>query len=923
MSVQLIVLPQVNPDGTFTFTATANTLEFVGDSNLNGVVPGGTNGFSQSSQLVGALGMKPPIINKWIRWKTSSAPMYPNFVGGVLELNSNTGSYSKVGLYQLIDNLTPGTSYDIEITFLFGATNSDPTGELIIGNYSGAQTNLGNPAYDTLGASLFVTTGLYPSTVIQETFTAFNTSEILSVIYRGNAGKKIGITKISIKQSQTTANQIYTDINDGQVIVDLYEDTSIPLTLNIDEFKNAAEKPASYSKSFRLPATKRNNQIFSSAFDVTRSTKADLLSFNPHKKTHIRLKEDGYTIFEGLLRLIDISEKDGEVSYNVNLFSDTVSLKDILSNKKLADIDYSELEHTYNSINIENSWTGVLALTNPLALDSHAGTSGASTTSVLKYPLCDWTGTFTIFNPNGFSMQTLEDGFRPWINVKYLVDRIFSDAGYYYDSTFLNTDYFNKLYIDFNSGGDTHGGFLIVKQGSDNSVNYNDNWTAAYTGYTNLKFAEDINNEKLKSQYWTNDHTFTATRNNQQIIMQWGVKLKNYGTGSRSLNIRIRIFNSNGTAVGNAPGSFVAYTMSAGEVWTYSGNAAVFLDDGQYMQMQFVGAADVDKVRQYDDNPNDLDWWKFIVIDENIDDYKLSNSLRGSMSQWDLISGIIKMFNLLVMPSSDGLFNIEPYVNIFQHYTSTNDVEIIDWTDKVNAQEYKLTPMTTLKKKQIFTYKEDSKDYLSSEYSSLLDGYLFGTHTREETDNDFVSGESKIELPFAPTIDKPIFGTSFICPAIFSKKGDDDFSDFESNPRILFDNGVRTGSSGYGYQSPVQNHTTAQFSNETDYLFFSHYERGTPLTGTEDKNYNFGTCQTLGFGPLPSETLYSEYWQPYIDDLYDNDTRQLKLKINLYPSDVSGFRFYDLIQIKNRLYRVNKINYKPGAMSDVELILLG
>jgi hypothetical protein len=233
--------------------------------------------------------------------------------------------------------------------------------------------------------------------------------------------------------------------------------------------------------------------------------------------------------------------------------------------------------------------------------------------------------------------------------------------------------------------------------------------------------------------------------------------------------------------------------------------------------------------------------------------------------------------------------------------------------------------MTTLKKHHIFTYKKDSKDYLSSEYSALVDGYLFGTHTREETDNDFVSGETKIELPFAPTIDKPLFGSSqFIVPAIFSKKGDDEFSDFESLPRILFDNGVYTGQlNGYGYTSPVQNHGTAKFTNETDFLFFSHYERIVPVTGNEDKNYNFGICQTLGHGPLPSETLYSEYWQPYIDDLYDADTRQLKLKINLYPSDVSGFRFYDQIRIKNRLYRVNKINYRPGAMSDVELILLG
>lgn len=925
MSVQLIVLPQVNPNGTYTFTATANTLEFVGDSGLNGAAIG-TIG---TSSLAGCMGGQPPIINAWKRWKTSNCPIFPHFFGGLLNLSSNTGSgntgFSKTGLYQLIDNLTPGSDYDIEIT-LDSTSGSDPTGQLIIGNYTGVQTNIGNSGFDTLGASLFVTTGLSPSQVIQQTFTAFSTTELLAVTYRANSNQKMVITKISVKQTQTAANQIYDDFNDGQVLVDLYEETSIPLTLNIDEFKNAAEKPTSYSKSFRLPATKRNNQIFSSAFDVTRSVKDDLLSFNPYKKTHIILKEDGYTIFKGLLKLIDISENNGEVSYNVNLFSDTTSLKDLLSNKKLGDIDYTELEHEYTSINIENSWTGALALTNTIGLNSFAGTSGASTTSVLKYPLCDWTGTFTLASGgNGFSMETLEDAFRPWINVKYLVDRIFSDAGYFFDSTFLNTDYFNKLYIDFNSGGHTHGGYLEVKQGSDNSVNANDNWTAAYTGYTDLKFAENINSDKLKSQYWTDDKKFTATRNNQQIFMHWGVRLKNHGSGQRSIYIRIRIFNADNTASGNVPGSFQAVTINGNSEWVYTGTATIFLNDGQYMKMQFVGAANVDKVRQFDDNIHNLDFWTFRVLDEKIDDYKLSNSLRGSMSQWDLISGIIKMFNLLVMPASPNSFTIEPYVDTFQHYTSTNDVEILDWTDKVDAQEYKLTPMTTLKKNHIFTYKKDSKDYISTEYSDLLDGYLFGTHNREETDHDFVTGETKIELPFAPTIDKHLFTTSQFCvPAIFAKKGDNEFSDFENVPRILFDNGVYTGQlNGYGYTSPVQNHGTAQFTNEKDFLFFSHYQKDQPSAGTEDKNYNFGSCQTLGLGPLPSETLYSEYWQPYIDDLYDADTRQLKLKINLYPSDVSGFRFYDQIRIKNRIYRVNKINYKPGDMSDVELILLG
>ena len=60
-------------------------------------------------------------------------------------------------------------------------------------------------------------------------------------------------------------------IDNGQVILDLYEDEDLPLTLSVDDFKNVAEKVQSYSKAFNLPATKRNNRIFDQVFEVTRS----------------------------------------------------------------------------------------------------------------------------------------------------------------------------------------------------------------------------------------------------------------------------------------------------------------------------------------------------------------------------------------------------------------------------------------------------------------------------------------------------------------------------------------------------------------------------------------------------------------------------------------------------------------------------
>ena len=48
----------------------------------------------------------------------------------------------------------------------------------------------------------------------------------------------------------------------------------------------------------------------------------------------------------------------------------------------------------------------------------------------------------------------------------------------------------------------------------------------------------------------------------------------------------------------------------------------------------------------------------------------------------------------------------------------------------------------------------------------------------------------------------------------------------------------------------------------------------------------------------------------------------MTLKVNLNASDVHDFDFANKVMIKNRKYRVNKIEYKPNDLSTVEFILI-
>ena len=103
---------------------------------------------------------------------------------------------------------------------------------------------------------------------------------------------------------------------------------------------------------------------------------------------------------------------------------------------------------------------------------------------------------------------------------------------------------------------------------------------------------------------------------------------------------------------------------------------------------------------------------------------------------------------------------------------------------------------------------------------------------------------------------------------------------------------------------------------------FSHLST-IPSASTTSANYLYGTGQLVSpVGAAPSDNLFSTYWLPYYSELYDADTRIMRLKVNLNAADINTFKFSDTVFIKNRVFRVNKIDYKPNDLATVEFILI-
>jgi len=904
MSVQLIVFPQ-----------TPLTNEFVVDgTNFNTINTSDSYDSSISGNVIlDVITNQPPSpTNTWFRFRTTSlgTPTLPTETSSNLTLYSTT-TLTFSGVYQKLSNLVVGATYEMTIDL-----STTGTGSVLTSAYNGT-TLISQP--------------LHSANLSQITFswTAASTDDTIVISYYNGAVDNIVISNISVSQQGIIPTTIYTALQDGQVICDLYEDEDIPLTLNVDNFKNVAEKVQSYSKAFNLPATKRNNQIFDNIFEITRTDTG--LNFNPYKRTKAILKQDGFLLFEGYLRMIDISDKLGEISYNVNLYSEVVALADVLGDKTFSDLDFSELEHDYNLTNIQATWTvaGVTYL-NP-------STSGFRAANTVKYPFVDWTHQYTVNPSSGFPvLPNLESSFRPFLNIKYLIDRIFKSTDFTYESTFFDTVDFKKLYMDFNWGSantpveidlTTFNALYVPDYTTSGGLNY------ATTSYSVMELSPTpipFLNAANPPNYNNTTEVITSTVLNETYNINYSYSIENTDTVSRTIECQW-LYNS--TPI-NYSG---VITIAAGETFDYTGSfTQIMTTVGDTLLVQFrTNAGTASKVRQADCS-NAFCSTASVVFNLNaeaITTNTLLQTLRGELGQWDFLKGIMTMFNLVTLPDENNPSNIkiEPYGDIFlssndaanPNFFDVNSTEL-NWTEKIDVSEMKLIPLTELNKKTIFKFVEDDDDYAFMNYKNSVGGHLYGSK-KFDAWNEFniLEGEEEIVAePFAATVIKPLMEqfSDFITPAIYSYNSDDNTSEgFENSPRIMYNNGEKTLTS-CTYFIPPQNGVGGS-AFEDEFLQFSHLSTIPTTTSTLD--FHFGECQLIQpVGSPVNDNLFNLYWLPYYSELYNPDTRTMTIKVNLSPSDINTFRFFDTVMIKNRTYRVNNIDYKPNDLATVEFILL-
>ena len=910
MSVQLIVYPQGH-NGRYNAFSNPDTDFIVNGSNFTGL--GNAPAISNYS-IYNAIFLNPATVpNSWYRYAypdpVTPPIQYPSESNGNCVIpNSATAGY--MGIYQRVTDLTAGINYDLIIDIVPPSTPNNGTIKIVRRNTLGGAFFTTNHAIDETTTRLRIQIGTNAQGQLFD--------ETIFVGYkRSNSSSTSGCTIGRIQLQPAFGLQGSILLDDGQVICDLYEDEDLPLTLSVDEFKNVAEKPQSYSKAFNLPATKRNNRIFDHIFEITRHLDGGSPQFNPYQKTQCVLKQDGLLIFQGYLRMLDIVDKEGEISYNVNLYSEVVALADLLKDKKFSDLDFTELEHDYDRVNIERSnFDGVTSGQNIPITWLNPQTSGFRTDfNTVKYPFIDWNRQWVISNGSTggtigeISLANLQQAFRPCINIKYLIDRIFgqSDIQFTYNSDFFDTTEFSELFMDFNWG---EGNSPAT---STNIVN------GFYSASTATNFAPNgsFGNLHLTSNFSAVDydsttHKITAPTDNVQYNIAYRYQIKRVISGSE--------YSARWLLTRAATGlteEIDLVPMQPSTNQDYTGILTPILQLNDTLEAQFSSNTTGGIVQDYSISAITAN----VTIQRSILSLTTNDilqTLRGELGQWEFLKGLLTMFNLVTIPDKDNPDNIiiEPYVDTFINNTSKE----LNWTDKIDISEMKLEPLTDLNRNTLFKYVEDEDDYNFQNFKESTSGFLYGS-MRYDATNEFniLEGTKEIEAsPFAATVVKSIdtaFPT-FITPAMYSVNDDGVSEPFENSPRIFYNRGLFGNVS---YYIPAQNGQTAQ--QAVTYGNFSHLRFSTQYADARD--LNFGLQQlfpNVAGGTI--NNLYNMYWADYFNELYNINTRIMTIKVNLTPADINTFKFNQNVFVKNRLFRVNRIDYKPNDLSTVEFILL-
>ena len=723
----------------------------------------------------------------------------------------------------------------------------------------------------------------------------------------------------------------------GQIVktfdLDLYDNIPIPVNKSIIDIKEPEKRKSDYTLPIRVPATSNNRAIFSNIQNLNRSTSNTTnTNFNPdfnvNLKTEALVIRSGIILMRGYLQLTEIPINDQEVQYELIIIGKLANLFQDLGEKKLSEINLSEFNHQWNYSNIANSWANNI-IKNGVSYNNFV--SGNPNGEGYVYPLID-NGLSSLVNNVAAEIEyELEKSMYPAIYIKQIVDKIFSEAGYRYESNFFNSNLFKRLITPFT------GGKFIPSETVINNKTFKVS-TSANVDYTTTN---TIPNSDIKRFLFNTIVKDTATPSVDLANDKIDVNTSTQGNMVFSFNAPITITNISGSAFTGATPVYILFsivTLRGGVRVQVSTQTLVFdvgalPNLGTFTKNVFVNSAELNVISS-DDVYIEFSWIKFLdASDVQItigsgatfsnspsskytegDTINISDTLPKEIKQKDFLTWLFRAFNLYAVPDTidANKLIIEPRDDFY-----TN--EIIDLTNNLDvSSELLVTPMGVLDFRDFeIGYKEDKDEY-NEKYQELFNE-TYGTK-KYRVQNDFLTQANKVEVGFSAS---PLSNSNRYHDRIYTKirKLDPNSQNSELpsyNMRMLYYGGLVETSQGWQLKTRL----------DGTIIFGADFPYAGMLDNTLNPTFDLSFAQPkaiyYGVGSVnyTNGNLFNRYWKKTIEEITDKDSKLIKGKFKLNEVEFNALSFRKIYKIQEQFYRLNNVSHNINSNEKVSLEFL-
>ena len=702
--------------------------------------------------------------------------------------------------------------------------------------------------------------------------------------------------------------------------VDLFKDETVSLNQTIQNIKDPGKIFVEFTKDFTIPASKINNQIFKHYYNYDITTNF----YDARFKTAAEIQLNNIAFKKGFVKLEGVDLKINKAyAYRIVFYGETVSLKDLLGDDKLASLPaLANLQLTYSSAQVEARLQSINNdILCPLITSGASNEDNDLNPSRLYYD----SQTHNVKDGNLFFHNTGSKNGVLWSDLKYAIriHKIIQAIENHYNINFTN-DFFNNTNLPYYNlfiwlhrkkgsvePAEQIQSFPTLVTEFQPSIN-NGVYTTMLSG-TTLEVYSSCNpyasascpNTSLPSI--TQSLTLTPNTNDfyDVVISRNSVTWSSHIglSGTRTLTrADMPIMDEAGYTVTIFVASGVSLTFSSIE-WELSG----YFGNSGWQETYTTGTNTVTADASID-----------FVVSQQIPDIKTL----------DFLTSIFQMFNLTAYTVQDaadadfGNIKVEPLDSFYATY---NAYDISKYVDVNSSSVDAALPYREIN----FSY-EGTETFLAKQYNQLTGkSWAAEEFTGDSTTNgDSFDGNNEsysIQIPLEHVLNERLVDANTNLTPSTNKTSiqyayfvDDNQDAYIGKPLLFYP--ILINSNSANYKSIAFRDTTSTHKEVTSYFIPSNSVSTDAAVSTSNINFYEETNEYTPNDSF-SGTLFANYYRNYIRSIFTINRRLIKVKAYLPLKILFKLKLNDILTINGRVFNINTIetNLQSGE-SNIELL---